>query len=333
MGSDHLDDVLAEAVDGLLDPVSARRVDAHLATCAACRRALDEQRGAVRLLREMPPARMPRPIVLPSCPPSVEPSPGRSPVSSLGGWWAGLAGRAAGLRRPRPLIGLLGVMAIATAAVVLGLRVGHQGTASTASVPSLGHRPARLPAAVTTRSIGCTGGGYAVAVPASGVAPPPQFSVATTVPSATGTLVLATERSTYHPGDTILVYARVVPGAGGTRTALVPCVSLVVERGAPARSGSAVVDGSGGPEASGPGPAVAGGGRGAGASSAPGPLGLAVPLVVATPTQGADAVVLLELVVPPSVSPGSILDLVALPPEGGEPTPGGAAILRLWVAP
>lgn len=50
----HVLDDLQRRVDGRLDPVTLEAVDAHLATCAICRRAADDLARAREVLRESP---------------------------------------------------------------------------------------------------------------------------------------------------------------------------------------------------------------------------------------------------------------------------------------
>lgn len=61
LSTDHLSTEAAAAyVDGRLPPAGSARADAHLDRCANCRREVDDQREARRVLRGSGPIRMPR---------------------------------------------------------------------------------------------------------------------------------------------------------------------------------------------------------------------------------------------------------------------------------
>src|SRR3990170_1164138 len=55
---------LSTYLDGRPAEGGARRVEAHLEACEACRRRLEELRATVRLLRALPAAEVPRPFAL-----------------------------------------------------------------------------------------------------------------------------------------------------------------------------------------------------------------------------------------------------------------------------
>jgi predicted anti-sigma-YlaC factor YlaD len=47
--------LILASVEGALDPASRARLEAHAASCAGCRRALDEQAAVKRMLADLPP--------------------------------------------------------------------------------------------------------------------------------------------------------------------------------------------------------------------------------------------------------------------------------------
>ena len=52
--------LILASVEGTLDPSARARLDAHAATCAACRRELDEQAAVKRMLADLPPVAVSR---------------------------------------------------------------------------------------------------------------------------------------------------------------------------------------------------------------------------------------------------------------------------------
>jgi anti-sigma factor RsiW len=52
--------LILASVEGALDPSSRARLEAHAATCAGCRRALDEQAAVKRMLADLPPVEVSR---------------------------------------------------------------------------------------------------------------------------------------------------------------------------------------------------------------------------------------------------------------------------------
>jgi anti-sigma factor RsiW len=52
--------LILASVEGTLDPSSRARLDAHAATCAGCRQALDEQAAVKRMLADLPPVEVSR---------------------------------------------------------------------------------------------------------------------------------------------------------------------------------------------------------------------------------------------------------------------------------
>lgn len=296
MPTTHLDGLLAAAVDGVLGPLEERRVRDHLEACDACRRAYAEQRRAAIALRQLPFLRMPRAVVLPASPPQLEPGPTVPMGRRWTRWWGW---------RPAAAAAALAAAAVLAAVAVRGLLQQPTPTATGVALPPATAAPLAGGAAL---SPACPAGDFAVAASPWGASPPPGFAAATSVPVPGGTVVLAAPRASYRPGDTVLVYARLILAGGGSLTAVVPCVSLRVEStGAPDPRG--------------------------GAGGAPWAASAAPPVAVATATQGRGAEVLLLLTIPTSLPTGSVVDVVAIPPPGsaGEATGGRNVVLRLRI--
>ena len=108
-------ELLSAYLDGRVTGDEQAAVDRHLATCADCRRDLDELRWTVGLLREMPAVPVPRSFAIPAAQPR--------PASGL---WAWLAG-------DRGFVFLRGATALATAllVVVVGLDLLRPATMPT----------------------------------------------------------------------------------------------------------------------------------------------------------------------------------------------------------
>lgn len=97
---------LSAYIDGELPPAETRRLEAHLATCAECRRELDQLRRLRTLLRALPTPRPPRSFALPETGPVPVPAAvarrerqtrRRVPVLARAAQWAGGLVAAAGL--------------------------------------------------------------------------------------------------------------------------------------------------------------------------------------------------------------------------------------------
>jgi anti-sigma factor RsiW len=225
MGTRHLDELFSAAYDGTLAAAERRRYDEHLGACPRCAAAAEDFRRAVDAVRELPQARMPVRVVLPSTP----------PVPARERRFGGLA---ALLRVPHlsPAWGA-GVMAAAGVAAVVVVVHGHGGgggstSSASSSVPvplavggasrkSAGMGNCPLPLLQTSATPGVTAGGG-----------PAGFAnrVAVRSPQRPGQeLVLATTSNHYAPGSQVLVFAALTTGGsgsgGGTR-AVVPCVTL-----------------------------------------------------------------------------------------------------------
>ena len=304
MGERHLERLFSEAYDRQLDDAERRRFEEHLAGCEQCRQGYAWYRSTVDSVRALPPARMPVPVVLPASAPVME-------AGSAGRWRALVAAA----MRPRPLAAAGALAAGGIAAVVIAVHVSHGGTSGTSLTARGG--PAQGfsgPAPEHASVAACQIRPFAVPAPAgqAATAAPDSFPNKVVVRSAGDgqTLVLATEEHSYHPGETILVYARLV-GSGNAATSLVPCVSLV--RGQV-------------PTAKGLGSAGAASGAAPGAPYAAAPdFALAAPLATAQPTDiQSPSAPLLGLVIPRDIAPGTTLTLLAtvLPgTSGGGTTP------------
>ncbi len=72
----HVSDILSQYIDGEVTPAERARIEAHLATCEACRRELIQLRRVVSLLHSVPMAPAPRSFALT---PRMAPAPRR--------WW------------------------------------------------------------------------------------------------------------------------------------------------------------------------------------------------------------------------------------------------------
>ena len=62
----HLDDLFSAAYEDELSPIDEARFQAHMQSCAPCAAAYAEFRASIDALREVPKARMPHVVHLPS---------------------------------------------------------------------------------------------------------------------------------------------------------------------------------------------------------------------------------------------------------------------------
>ncbi len=305
----HVDDLFSAAYDNDLSPIDDARFHSHMQSCAPCATAFAEFTASVEALRELPPARMPHAVHLPSTPPVAERTArGRT---SLG--WLNL-----GLLRRFPAT----AAAAAVAAVLVIIAVTHgtgitNGTDTTQSgaygashnVPG----PVAATASCTQPIVRVTGS----SLPA-GFSALKQISVATQ-PGVR--LVLATSSLDVAAGHPVDVYAQLVvpvssaaaPGAAsgaGSTLAFRPCVSIGVEGTSlalvPTTYGNSVPV------------AVPGSANGEGAS----------PAAAGSPG-GSDAVITFDI--PAGLAPGTKLHLIATVPAGyeGYGTPELSATLTL----
>jgi hypothetical protein len=226
----HLESQFSAAYDGTLTAEERRGFDIHLAACPVCARAFAEMSAAVDAVRELGTARMPRPVVLPEGPPGVEEMPRRR-------WLA------APLRHPWAA-GLVG--AVAAAALVLALVIPRvtgpgpllsAGGSESYARPLSGGTPAvSAPSADAPNGpcSPCASGGASsatrcpVPVPTGSADPtaiPPGYNNRVVRDDGTTTVVLATNVSSYSPGETVEIYARLVDDRTGR--AELPCAYLL----------------------------------------------------------------------------------------------------------
>jgi hypothetical protein len=219
----HLDDLFTSAYEDELSPIDEARFHAHIQSCEPCATAYAEFRTTIEALHELPKARMPHVVHLPSTAPVAE----RSPEHRLG--WSRLN---LGLLRRFPATALAGGFAVVLLIVALVHGVGG-GSVATSSLPNTA---SSLPRAATAAA--CT---HAY-VPIAGAAPPVSYTqedLATDAAQPALHLVLAAPTLQVTPGQQALVYAQfsapvpeiAVPGAQAASPAaraVLPCVSVQV---------------------------------------------------------------------------------------------------------
>jgi hypothetical protein len=288
----HLDDLFSAAYDDELSPIEEARFHAHVQSCAPCAAAYAEFRATVEALREMPQARMPHVVHLPSTSPVAE----RPPRPRIGLGWFNL-----GVLRRFPATAIAGafVVLLAVTALLHGTATPTSTASSGAQSPIPGsqqHGPQGGP--VTTTS--CTS-----IVGINGAALPASFSqedLATDPAQPAEHLILAAPTLQVTAGKLAVVYAELSVPLGsaanpGTTTAplparaVLPCVSVAVV------SSSFRLDLLPAVEAPQP--------QGAGSSYAPG-------FVISPSTTGP----LLSFQVPAGLAPGTKLQVVATIPAG-----------------
>jgi len=198
----HLDDLFSAAYEDELSPIDEARFRTHMQSCATCAAAYAEFRATIEALHELPPARMPHVVHLPSTPPVAE----RSSRPRIGLSWFNL-----GLVRRFPATAIAGAVAV----VLVAFALTHSGGApqnSTAGSPALSvpvtgpvHGPASA-AACTHTIVDIT----ASALPSSFT----QEALATDPAQPALHLVLAAPTLVVIPGRQAVVYAQLsVPGA------------------------------------------------------------------------------------------------------------------------
>ena len=290
----HLVDLFSAAYEDDLSPAERTRFEAHVQACEPCAAAYEEFKAGIAVLRELPQARMPHAVHLPSTSPVAE----RRARPTIGLSWFNL-----GLLRRFPATAAAGAIAIVL--VVLALtHVGTGGNLSTAALPASGGAngsTAPLPAHSSTE-VSCTQPTAII-----GSSPPVSFAQETQAADPTEPalhLVLAAPRLVVAAGKSAVVYAQLsvpvsaaanpgsVASAPPTR-ALLPCLSVGVANTTrqllvlPPSSASLAI-----PQATGSGFAVAPGTE----LSAAGPL--------------------VTFVVPTGLAPGTELHVIATIPAG-----------------
>ncbi len=222
----HLDDLFSAAYEDELTPIEEARFQAHMQSCEPCASAYEEFRASITALHELPKARMPHVVHLPSTPPVAEiPTRPRIGLS-----WLNL-----GLVRRFPATALAGafVLVIAIAAVVHGGGSSVTGT----------DQPAQAIAPGTAQHGGAsTTAACSSVVGITGASPPSNFSqedLATDPAQPALHLVLAAPTLNVSSGKQAVVYAQLtepftslsIPGAASTPAAsraALPCVSVTV---------------------------------------------------------------------------------------------------------
>ena len=222
----HLDDLFTAAYDDELSPIDEARFQTHMQSCAPCAEAYAEFRATVEALRELPPARMPHVVHLPSTPPVAE----RSVRPRIGLGWFNL-----GIVRRFPATAIAGAAAVVI--LIAALAHGTGGT-PTNSPQSLAHPNAAggaasgaIPETACTQIVGITG-----------ASPPVSFThqdLATDAAQPALHLVLAAPSLVVSAGKPAYVYAQLSlpvaslsnPGTQATTPparAVLPCVSIAV---------------------------------------------------------------------------------------------------------
>jgi anti-sigma factor RsiW len=123
----HLDDLFSAAYEDELSPADQTRFESHMQACEPCAAAYEEFKTGIAALRELPKARMPHAVHLPSTLPVAE----RPSRPTIGLSWFNL-----GLLRRFPATAVAGAVAIVL--VIIALRAGAGGTLSTGSNPVVG---------------------------------------------------------------------------------------------------------------------------------------------------------------------------------------------------
>jgi anti-sigma factor RsiW len=301
----HVDDLFTAAHDDDLSAIDDARFHAHIRSCKDCSAAFAEFTATVEALRELPKARLARPIHLPSTPPVADRS-GRARIS--------LDWLNAGLLRRFPATAIAGAAAVVLIIVALVHSSGvPNGTLSTAAGSDHGAGSAAAPAIASPATNGQDAACTQPVTAVTGASPPVSFSApqVITSPNLPGArLVLAASALSVKPGQSVTLYAQLslpvpslgAPGRTGVAPAtraVRPCVSVGVG------NSSQVIGTTSG--------ALAGGGFEPGVGS---------PNAV-RPSTG--AATLLGFTVPPGLAPGTELHVVASIPAGFE-APGSPAL-------
>jgi hypothetical protein len=301
----HVEGLFSAAFDGELGEDARASFDRHLAGCSACAAAFAELTTAVDALREMGPARMPRPVRLPEGVPGPRRRLLRLPARLPSG-----RGLVAGLAA----VGMVAVAGGVAAVVVTGhLNAGvttqsgaasHPGFSAPLSAGTAGAVPENPAACAAQACPNAATGPTSTPMPVPELAPacpaelqdtsaasaaeaPDGFSNQISKDDGTTRVVIATQAASFTPGETVDIYARVIVDSTGA--VYVPCTVLAAPETTP----------SGGAEA---------------ASGAQTP---------ATPVGGVSVggVPVLEVVVPKSAMAGETFQVIAAVPTGlGETT-------------
>jgi hypothetical protein len=224
----HLDDLFSAAYEDELSPIDEARFHTHMQSCAPCAAAYAEFRASIELLRELPRARMPHVVHLPSTPPVAE----RSSRPRIGLSWFNL-----GLVRRFPATAIAG----AAAAVLVIVALTHSGGVPQNGQNSTAGGAAALPVAGQANGAADTACTHAFAAITAAALPSSftQEAVATDAAQPALHLVLAAPTLVVKAGQQALVYAQLSvpvpslsnPGAAATSPparAVLPCVSIAV---------------------------------------------------------------------------------------------------------
>ena len=222
----HLDDLFSAAYEDELSPIDEARFQAHMRSCAPCAAAYAEFRASIEALREMPRARMPHVVHLPSTPPVAE----RSARPRIALSWFNL-----GPVRRFPATAIAGAAAVVLIIAALAHGAGQSpaagGSANVAIVPAVGRGGAVAQAACTHAIVDIVG----AALPATFT----QEDLATDAAQPALRLVLAAPSLYVSAGKPAFVYAQLtvpvpslsIPGAVHTpppARSVMPCVSIGV---------------------------------------------------------------------------------------------------------
>jgi hypothetical protein len=287
MVSGHVESLFSAAYDGELSPDARAAFDRHLGECSTCAAAFAELTTAVDALREQPTARMPHPVRLPEGSPGLEPRFAHRPMRLPRGR-AIVAGLTAA--------GMVAVAGGVTAAVVLTRGAGPTRTYMAAPAVAPGsnagagaaiHAPLASPqSASLLPELAPLLGGLTDCSPkalpiskAEALEIPVGFSNHATEDNGVSTGVVATQASSFVPGGTVDIYARLIDDS--SHAVSLPCTVLV------------------GPQSS---------------SSSPGDdFTMAVPTPVAGLT--VDGQPLLQVTVPATAVAGQTYDILVAPPD------------------
>jgi hypothetical protein len=286
----HVEQLFSAAYDDMLSEREAERFHRHLRECASCATAYERFRVSIDAVHQLPQARMPHKVHLPST----------APVAELRPVWARLR-----LARPQLRYGGATAVALAAAAVIVGVSLLHPGSTR----PGGGTSVALAPSSTTGGASGSQCRPRAASAIAS--APPAGYDYLNSDASSRRLgerLVLASATRQAAAGSTVVVYAQLMlaapqaglPGASHLSTvsaAVVPCLSI-----------NGLSSASFGPVVPDHADALI---PGNGASSGAAPQASRVPGL--SP--------LVEFTVPPGTPPGTVLEVVATIPAG-YPEPG-----------
>jgi hypothetical protein len=229
MSPRHLDDLFSAAYEEDLSPADEARFDAHIQTCQPCADAYEEFKAGIAALRELPKARMPHAVHLPSTAPVAE----RPPRPTIGLSWFNL-----GLVRRFPATAIAGVAAVVIVIFALAHGSGPTAAPGTAAGPGPAGNAAVAPA---TEQSPAADASCTTPTAITGSSPPANFAQVTQAadPQEPAVhLVLATPSQVVNPGTTTTVYAQLsVPassllapgykGATPPARAILPCVSVI----------------------------------------------------------------------------------------------------------